>query len=586
MSVNFERDLKAILDINQKMNSLKDLKTILLDISNYASNLLQSEGASILLVEEESGDLHFEVAFGENSEALYDLRVPKGKGIAGKVAEKGIPIITNDAQTDENHYDGIDEKVKQVTRSLIAAPLKHQEKVIGVIEVINTAKPGGFTEDDADLLIQFGEQAALAITNAMLYTEVQDRATELECLYQISHLTSTTLDREKLFQEIVEVLSNAFSSKRVSIMFVDDESGKLKLECAVGIPEEVHHQIHNSLHEERISSRVATTGKPIATNEIQSSGFGRNKRLRYNRDAFVCVPIKVKNLPIGVINVSEPVEGVVYDNSAIRMLQTVANQVGSARESNRNYKEHIEHEKIKRELEVMRMLQQAILTTNFKDYANLSMFAKMIPAKSVGGDFYEIFALSETKAGFVVGDVSGKGLPASLFMAISRSVVKAYSIQTEDPGKLMEYTNRIMCEDSRVGMFVTMFYCILDLETGEITYANAGHNQQYVYRPSNDEFYPLSVRGIPVGINSGESYDSLSFHMSAGDTLFCFTDGVTEAVNSEGSQYGMERLKAVVRNFSNMQAATLVNAIIRDVNEWAEEVPQWDDITVLAFKLT
>jgi serine phosphatase RsbU (regulator of sigma subunit)/putative methionine-R-sulfoxide reductase with GAF domain len=578
------KDLQAILDINGKINNIRDTNSILQDISNYAASLIRAEGASILLVDKSTGELYFEVAFGENAEALYKMRIPKGMGIAGSVAQTGNHIIVNDTSKDDRFYDGIDEVTKIKTRSLLAFPLTHNDQIIGVIELVNAENPKGFLESDVSLISQFAVQAGIAISNAFLYKEIQEKANELEYLFEISNLTNTIYERKRLFDKIVVLLSNAFMSDRISIMFVNEKTGVLVIESAIGIPEEVIEKINNSLIEDRISSMVASSGKLLYSNDIVASGLGRNKRLRYNKSSFISVPVKVKNIPIGVINVSEPRAGVVYSSSMIKTLQTIANQVGSAYESNRNYLERIEHEKIAKELDIMRMLQNALLISKFDDYKNMTVYAKMKPAKIVGGDFYDVYNISPGKVGFVIGDVSGKGLPASLFMAISRSVVKAYSYYVEDPSDLLKYANTIIQDDSRVGMFVTIFYGLLDLETGLFRYSNAGHNQQMIYRPSTKEFFPLSSRGIPLGVMTTEKYETSEISVQSGDVFITYTDGIVEAVNEEGEEFGVQRLKDVIRNYASTNSATLVNAVMRAVDEWAGSVPQWDDMTVLSFK--
>jgi serine phosphatase RsbU (regulator of sigma subunit) len=577
--------LQAILEINRKINSINDLRSVLLDISNSAAQLIDAEGASILLVDKETGNLHFEVAFSENAEALYDVVVPKNKGIAGSVAQTGEAIIVNDTQNDQRFYRGVDNETQIVTRSLIAVPLVRHEEVIGVMEVINSNKPVGFTNDDRDLLNEFGVQAGIAISNALLYKGIQEKADELEYLFEISNLTNQTYERKDLFAKIIELLSSAFDSGRVSIMLVDEQTGKLYVESAIGIDENLMSKINVDLNTDRISSMAVSMGKIIFSNDIERSGYGRNKKLRYDNPAFISVPIKTKNIPIGVINISEPKKGIRYTGSMIKTLQTIANQVGSAYESNKNYIERIEHEKLTKELDIMRMLQNSLLMSNFKAYKNISIYARMKSAEIVGGDFYDFYELPPNKLGFVIGDVSGKGLPASLFMAISRSVIKAYSYYTQDPHELLEYANNMLVEDSHVGMFATLFYGIIDMDTMEMIYSNAGHNQQYLYRPGENQFILLGTRGIPLGISMSESYETRKIQLKSGDVMFTFTDGVTEAVNDAGQEFELDRLKHVVKQYASTNSATLVNSIIRSVDEWANGVAQWDDMTVLSIRI-
>lgn len=340
-------DLQAVLDINRKINSIEDVRSILNDISHYSGVLLNAEGASILLVDPDTNNMFFEVAFGENADALSDVIVPKGKGIAGYAAQTKEHVIVYDAEKDERFYKGVDEKTNLKTKNLLAMPLIHNEKSIGVIEVINPAKKI-FTDDDVMLLKQFAEQAATAIANALLYKAIQTRAKELEYLYQISNLTNLTYDRKVLFSKIVELLSKIFNSHRVSIMFINEKTGNLHIESAIGMPQDVVEKMEHSLDIDKISSRAMKQGKTIYSNDIEKTGLGRNKRFRYKNASFICTPIKIKNICVGVINISEPKKWARYTPEMIKTLRTIANQVGHTYESILSYNEQLDMKRSKR----------------------------------------------------------------------------------------------------------------------------------------------------------------------------------------------------------------------------------------------
>ncbi len=585
MSKLHSDDLKAILDITHKINTLTDSRSILEDIAFHAGKLLEAEGASILLVNPITENLSFEVAFGENAEALYDLVVPRGKGIAGKVAQDGNAIIVNDTTTDLNFYSGVDDKTKMITKSLLAVPLTHNKEIIGVLEVINSNKPEKFTQSDVEIISIFADQAATAISNALLYKKLHTKAEELHHLFEISTLTNSVYDRKELFQKIIHLVATAYDSTRVSIMLINEEKGTFSIESACGISQSVIDSTEIDIHEDRISCQVFNSGRVHYGMNIEKTGLGRNKKFRYSKPSFISLPIKSKNIPIGVMNISEPSENVRYSGHIIPTLQTIANQIGSAYESNKRYKQRIEHEKLSKELDIMRMLQNALLISDFKNYNHLSVFARMKPAEIVGGDFYDIFELSTNRLAFCIGDVSGKGLPASLFMAVSRSVIKAYAYQFQDPSEILQKANEILVKDSHVGMFVTLFYGIVDSSANKLYFSNAGHNQQYLFRPSENQFTPLRAPGIPLGVKSDQDYLSAEIDLQPNDIIVAFTDGITEAIDTSGEEFDIDRIQDVIRDYSVTNAPTIVNSIIREVDKWAGDSPQWDDMTVITLKI-
>ncbi|URA09838.1 SpoIIE family protein phosphatase [Thermospira aquatica] len=577
------QDLEAILDISQKINSLARPKDILQDIALYATKLLNAEGASVLLVDQETGDLHFEVAFGLSFDKLLSIVVPRGKGIAGQVAQTKTYRIVNDTSQEKDFYSGVDRLTQTQTRNLVAVPLLRNDIVIGVLEVVN-ARDGGFDEEDVLLLQSFANQAAIAIWNSFLYQEIKDRAKEMEYLYRISNLTTSSFNQREVFDQIVSLIQEVFESERVSIMFHDEKKNALILFAGTGMDKDLTEKIQIPLDSDRISAMVMKKNRAFFTNNIEQQGI-KNKRLRYQKGAFMAVPIRSKNIPIGVLSVSEPHENVSYSIEKVKLLQTIASQVGYTYEALNIYQERIEHEKLRKEIDILRMLQNALLIKDFTHFSKLSLGAQMIPAEVVGGDFYDVFELDKNHIGFVIGDVSGKGLPASLFMAVSRSVLKAYAYQLQEPDKVLEKANNILYDDSRVGMFVTVFYGVLNLETSELRYANAGHNMQYVYRGQTNQIHLLTGKGIPLGIQPKTEYESQSIMLNPYDLVFLVTDGVIEANNANGVEFGFQNLKKVVETYGNMSASAFVQALIREVEKWSEGVLPWDDITVLAFKL-
>ena len=250
--------------------------------------------------------------------------------------------------------------------------------------------------------------------------------------------------------------------------------------------------------------------------------------------------------------------------------------------------EHIQLESIKGDLAVAREIQQAILPRiipPFPENAHqIDIAASMEAAKDVGGDFYDFFRIDEDHIGFVIADVSGKGVPAAIFMAVCRTLIRATGIKGGAPSECITYTNDLLVEESVSDMFVTVFYGIYNLKSGEVVYTNAGHNPPYVVKADGSiKNLPLS-KNLVTGIVEGYQYTEETLQLEHGDTLLLYTDGVTEAIDTESKEYGEERLKNLLRQSAQASCQELIDMVKADVKSFAGDEEQSDDITLLAIK--
>ena len=254
----------------------------------------------------------------------------------------------------------------------------------------------------------------------------------------------------------------------------------------------------------------------------------------------------------------------------------------------RMQKEHTQLESLKGDLAIASEIQQAILPRVFppfpEDADKLDIAASMTPAKDVGGDFYDFFRVDENRIGFVIADVSGKGIPAAIFMAVSRTLIRATGISGGSPSDCLTYSNKLLAAESVNCMFVTVFYGILDLTTGEVSYCNAGHNPPYVLK-KNGEVTPLPMSQDPmVGAIDGIEFHQSTLQLEHGDSLVMFTDGVTEAMNINNEEFGETRLEDTLEDVTMHNCQQMIEAIKSDVAAFVGEAEQSDDITVLALR--
>lgn len=246
-----------------------------------------------------------------------------------------------------------------------------------------------------------------------------------------------------------------------------------------------------------------------------------------------------------------------------------------------------EKERIGAELDVAAKIQTSMLPCIFPPFPDRSEFdicASMDPAKEVGGDFYDFFMVDDTHLAFVVADVSGKGVPAALFMVIGKTLIKDHTGLHDDLGDVFTEVNNILCASNSEEMFITAFEGVLDLETGEMRYVNAGHETPFICR-GDGVYEPFKVKaGFVLAGMEGIRYKSGSVRLNPGDKIFQYSDGVPEAENSENKQYGMARLEKVLAENSRKTPDALLTAVKADVDAFAGEVEQFDDITMLCIK--
>lgn len=255
-----------------------------------------------------------------------------------------------------------------------------------------------------------------------------------------------------------------------------------------------------------------------------------------------------------------------------------------------NLKDSItEKQKIEADLNVAARIQLDMLPNEFppfKDKKAVSLYASMNPARQVGGDFYDFFYIDEEKFGFIIADVSGKGMPASLFMVISKTLLKTAALNGNSPAEVLYNVNNLLYPENDECMFVTVFCAILNVKTGEVEFANGGHNPPLLSTGGEDFKYLTLNKAKVVGISENYNYTNQTLQMKPGDTLFLYTDGVTEAMNPDNELFSDPRLEESLKPLKNKDIREIEAGISEDIKVFVKDAPQSDDITMLVLKYT
>ncbi len=584
--------LEEVIKVSKLINSSTDIESLLLSILNSAKLVLNAESSSLLMIDEDKNELYFNNVAGEKEEELKDIRVPLGTGIAGIVAEKGEPLIINDAPNDQRVFKNVDSKTNYITRNLICVPLRVQKKIIGVIEVLNSKTRSQFTKADLNLFMSFADHAALAINNRDLIDNLQSanlhlekKVNELSTLFRVSMLLAESKTEQEIFDNVVRIICEKLNIRCSAILVRDNEKNYFRISSQYGLP-----------------WQLAEAGT-LVTNDAQFlECMQRGKSLHWYyadeprpkwlepgiaRNSFLALPLQANKRKFGVIIFSDKLDGSNFLKEDREIIQTIINQITKGYENILLNADLIENEALKREIETSKKIQTAILPHKIPEIGGLDMYAISEPALQVGGDFYDFIKLGEGKLGICIADVSGKSLPAALFMASTSSIIRTLAINLPSPQQLLQDANDLVYQNSQSGMFVTLFYLSLDIHEMQIQFSSAGHDKQILLR-KNGEIHFLQAKGAPLGILPNELHGAFGMGFASieqGDILIFYTDGVIEAVNRDAEEFGMERFLAEIQKNRSKSAQQIVEKVFQAVNTFAGLEPQFDDFTMVVVRI-
>jgi len=254
------------------------------------------------------------------------------------------------------------------------------------------------------------------------------------------------------------------------------------------------------------------------------------------------------------------------------------------------YSEANEKKRLDHDLAIARDIQRILLPAEAPSVNGFEVSGMNVPARQVSGDYFDYIKVDDERLGVAIADVSGKGVPASLIMAICRSVLRSQAMGNPSPADVLQKVNRQLYPDIKEDMFISMAYLVLDLVRGGVTLARAGHDAPLLYREKSQTVAPLKTPGMVVGIDSGDVFDRLTTDVAVplecNDCILLYTDGITEALDNEGNEFGLERTIASVQSSAKEGAQAMVTRLIDDLRNFVGSTPQNDDITLIAIRKT
>lgn len=411
----------------------------------------------------------------------------------------------------------------------------------------------------------------------------------LNALLELSKAMAKEIRLEELLPVIMERTTEVLEADRSTLFLYDEERDELWSLIAQGLGD-VHKKI-------RIPADVGLAGHVARSRETLNIADAYEDE-RFNRDVDHETGYRTRSMlsrPIengegglvGIIQVLNKQGGTPFSEEDESLLAALTAHAAVALERARLVESYVEQQRLQETLQLAHNIQMGLLPKQFPPFPErkeFDIYASMVPAKEVGGDFYDFFMLDEHRLGIAIGDVSGKGVPAAIFMAVTRTLLKATAMRGLPPDECIEHVNRMLARENEAEMFVTIFYGILDPRTGLLQYCNAGHNDPCILRPSGEVGFLPRTNGLPVCVLDDYSYDARHVTMRRGDSLVLYTDGVTEAQNERGTMFGTPLLRAGLQLVAGAQPEGVIGHLVDEVSRFQGTAAQWDDVTVLAVK--
>ena len=401
---------------------------------------------------------------------------------------------------------------------------------------------------------------------------------------------NSTMDPSRLLHDIIESTKGMVEAEASSLFLLSDGGKNLELTIPTG-PATAEVSGKKIASDHGISGWVVQHQQPVLITDVQSDPRFQGELLsnpKFQSRNMICVPLNNnQGKTIGVlqaINIKEDF----LNEEMLGLFQTLANQAATALENVHVKQQQLAAELVNKELEVATEIQARFFPQQTPNLEGYEVAGCSIPAKDVGGDYYDFIPNPEPcQHGFVVADVTGKGVPASLLMATMRATLRA-NIQNNpnDIVQALRQVNGDIYRDSPVDKFITSIYCNLDYESHELSYVNSGHNPPYIVRANDNRIEELDQGGVMLGIMEEIDLPKATLSIGKGDILMLFSDGVTEATNPSGELFSEERFERWLLDHNQLSAEEMKDALLKTLRDYADGSPQSDDITFIIVKRT
>jgi phosphoserine phosphatase RsbU/P len=580
-TANISEQLTTLFALGREVASVLDLDELLQKIPQLIARLTKFQAFAVYLLDPKRNELSIAYSVGYPEHVVRTLRLKVGHGLVGAAVLEGHPLLVNDVHSDPRYVEAV-----PGSNAELVVPLRRKGRIIGALNLLSETT-GQFTEEDEAILRQFGSHVAIAIENARLFEHEREYTSTLETLAEIGREFAAILDPNELLTRIATLTRRVIDYRTFGILLLNEETSELEMKVAVRYGDKVDLP--------RVRLGVGLVGYAALHKEtvLVPDVAADTRYIKVVDDARseLVIPLLLKDRCIGVFDLESP-ELDAFSKTHVEILQLLASQAAVAIENARLYETiRANEERLEKEIRFAQRVQAALLPVELpKRLKGVDVAARFAPARELGGDLYDFLAPEANSLVIAVGDVSGKGVAAALYSAFagelirSRTFRRRYMPERSSPAGVLASANTILHQRQLEEYYCTLCYAVFDVKRRLVTLANSG--LPYPIRCSGESVAQIELPGVPLGSFAGSTYDEVTFDLAVGDVYVFCSDGVLEAEDALGREFGSERLVDVIGAARQKTARELVDAIFGAVDDFRGDAPQNDDMTAVALRIT
>jgi sigma-B regulation protein RsbU (phosphoserine phosphatase) len=556
------------------MNSTLN-KGELIDIMlDEAGKLFDSSLIALVVRTDESDACNAYLALGKKRRHLFvpDSMMPETRS--------SDQLMVREIAPDDPWRKILSDQLGADVTSRLRVDLVNRGSLMGFLDIFDCGRAANDLEYSAEMVSAMADLLVIAWDNAEMYDAMRRKSLQNDLLLESSRLLSTSLDLDEVLGDMMIALKNVIDYDAAGIYLVKQGTSLVTPRVWQGYPEEDSRTRLGLKVGEGLIGWVIEKGEGVYVPDTDADE--RYVEARPETRSELVVPIMADDMIIGAFNVeSDAVDA--FSRDDVKFLTVFASQAAASIERARLYRETLVSRRLEEQLSIARMIQQSFLPDMNPPLKGFEIAGMNIPSQEVGGDYYDFIDIVENQTGIAIADVSGKGMPASLIMAAFRASLIAeirnnYAIRT-----ILQKVNRLLCESLDNGRFVTAVYGVLDSKNRVFTFSNAGHNPPLHVR-ADGSCEELVEGGLALGIIDGSVYEERPIYVAKGDLIAFYTDGVNEAVDSAGEQFGEQRILDLLIENRHLPAREIVQLLVDSVMAFAADDSDPDDITMIVVR--